>query len=82
MTDDDDRDPPPGSRIDIECRGRQLVGEWHAGAWVLVWPRAFPKDEAAAFRGLADASPAIEAFERWAQANPAPGWKPKRRGAA
>jgi hypothetical protein len=80
--DEPDPDPPPGCRIDAECCGRQLVGERHAGVWVLVWPRAFPKDEAVAFRGLEDASPAIEAFEAWAMANPALGWNPKRRGAA
>lgn len=74
----------PVRRIECNTCGRVLVGEMNAaGVWELVWPRAFPKEDRGRFAGLSDASPAIEAFEAWAAANPAPGWKPKRkRGAA
>lgn len=86
MTTDDDLDDldAPVRRIECDTCGRVLVGEMNAaGVWELVWPRAFPRETRERFAGLSDASPAVEAFEAWAVANPAPGWKAKRkRGAA
>lgn len=90
MTPDDSDDEPdesddldaPVRRIECNTCGRVLVGErTAAGVWELVWPRAFPRETRERFAGLSDASPAVEAFEAWAVANPAPGWKPKRRKA-
>ena len=87
MTTDDEPDESddldaPVRRIECNTCGRVLVGEMNAaGVWELVWPRAFPRETRERFAGLSDASPAVEAFEAWAVANPAPGWKAKRRRA-